>query len=160
MMKVYCPERSLREAMSSLQGSCWSPVAAAHRGQPEVFFLSTVLASDHLPCRQHQSRMLAPFSSSKKFQKLTLHFQRPVGLRLKLPWKRLSDKWKGLKWKSRGPKHSIAEVLLIYLLCAVFKAQCSHSQIPRGAHTHSQLHPLYVHGHRAQLSTPDKRVTL
>lgn len=146
--------------MSSLQGSCWSPVAAAHRGQPEVFFLSTVLASDHLPCRQHQSRMLAPFSSPKKFQKLTLHFQRPVGLRLKLPWKHLSDKWKGFKWKSRGPKHSIAEVLLIYLLCAVFKAQCSHSQIPRGAHTHSQLHPLYVRGHRAQLSTPDKRVTL
>lgn len=146
--------------MSSLQGSCWSPVAAAHRGQPEVFFLSTVLASDHLPCRQHQSRMLAPFSSPKKFQKLTLHFQRPVGLRLKLPWKHLSDKQKGFKWKSRGPKHSIAEVLLIYLLCAVFKAQCSHSQIPRGAHTHSQLHPLYVRGHRAQLSTPDKRVTL
>ena len=146
--------------MSSLQGSCWSPVAAAHRGQPKVFFLSTVLASDHLPCRQHQSRMLAPFSSPKKFQKLTLHFQRPVGLRLKLPWKRLSDKWKVLKWKSGGPKHSIAEVLLIYLLCAVFKAQCSHSQIPRGAHTHSQLHPLYVRGHRAQLSTPDKRVTL
>ena len=45
--------------------------------------------------------------------------QRPVGLRLKLPWKRLEDEWKALKWTLGGPKPSIClgTACLLALCC-------------------------------------------
>ena len=44
--------------------------------------------------------------------------QRPVGLRLKLPWKRLNDEWKGLEWKFGGLEHSVClGIACLFALC-------------------------------------------
>lgn len=71
-MTALCQVWSQKGGLTSLPGSCSSPLAPPHKMLPTVLSLSAAPASWRPPWGPLRSRMLVPSSSPEKFQQLTL----------------------------------------------------------------------------------------